>query len=99
MAEGVLCQSAFNTIRDDNEALSSQLFLDKSSGITFNQLKCDLCKRNVNVSTAETGESSLDLFDEQDPLNEQLMLFQCKRTQVNHCFHQRCLYLHDEAEL
>jgi hypothetical protein len=26
MAEGVLCQSAFNTIRDDNEVLSSELF-------------------------------------------------------------------------
>jgi hypothetical protein len=76
MAEGVLCQSAFNTIRDDNEVLSSELFFDKSSGINFNDLKCDLCKRNVNnsLSIAEQ-ESSLDLFDEKDPLNEQLMLF------------------------
>lgn len=98
--EHKLVQSATDKIRDDNEALQRNVLRTQTAGVPFMDLKCDLCKRMVHKSyLAEQGQMHLEYFDEQDPLNEQLILFQCPKTaEANHCFHQRCIYLFLEED-
>lgn len=87
--EQKLVESAMDRILIDNESLLRNLKRTTDMGITFQDLKCDLCKRDVNRTfLAEQQGSSLEYFDENDPLNEQLILFNCTRSEhVNHCFH------------
>jgi hypothetical protein len=70
-----LVASARDKISDDNEMLQKSVVRTNTAGISFEDLKCDLCKRQVNKSFLSEQSSSLEYFDEDDPLNEQLILF------------------------
>lgn len=71
MTEVSLYNTAIDKFMQENEQLIKNLKSVSSSGVLFNEIKCDLCKRNVNKTLlAVSDESRGTYFDDKDPLNE-----------------------------